>query len=124
MVGTIGALLKQSNMGTEQMLDQISAYANVAVTPGAANSYKTNLKAVVQSIESETEKSIKEGQAATQTKLDTLFEGLTTGNTAASDAKTTADSSVQAWFECVADEQAKRQAAEAAEKKPHKLSVK
>jgi len=48
--------------------------------------------------------------------LDTLFEGLRTGNTAASDAKTTADSSVQAWFECVADEQAKRQAAEAAEK--------
>jgi len=114
VVDTIGALLQQRNLGTEQLRNQISGYASAAVTPGAANEFDTSLKAVVQSLETQTEQMIKDGQTATQTKLDTLFEGLEAANTAANDAKQTADADDKAWFECAADEKAKRQSAETA----------
>lgn len=114
-VEAIGALLQERNMGTEELLQQLSGYASAAVTPGAEGSYVKSLKAVSQDITTQVEKKITDGQAATQTKLDSLFANLGAANTAANDAKTTAAANDKSWFECAAVEKTKRQDAEAAE---------
>jgi len=103
-------------MGNDALLHQISDYASAAVTPGTSGSFGKSLKAVANDIETQIEKKIKEGQAATQGKLESLFKGLQDANTAVDTAKTAAVSSDKTWFECAADEQAKRQDAEAADK--------
>jgi len=114
-VEAIGALLQERNMGTEALMHQFSEYAGVAVTPGAEGSFVKSLKAMVQDIETQVEKKITDGQAATQGKLDTLFKSLGDANIATNSAKKTAADNDKSWFECVADEHTKRQAAEAAE---------
>jgi len=112
----IGSLLQQQSSGTEELLNRIEAFASSAVTPGAANAYDSALKAVADHIESKTTVSIKKGQVADQTKLSLHFEDLESANKDASTAKTSATASDKTWFGCIADEQAKLQAAEAAEK--------
>jgi hypothetical protein len=114
-VETIGALLQERNMGTEEMMHKLSEYASAAATPGAADSFAKSLKALVQDIETQVEKKITDGQAATQGKVDTLFKSLEDANTATTSAKKTATDNDKSWFECVDDEQTKRQAADAAE---------
>jgi len=109
-VQSIGELLQERNIESEEVMHQL------AVTPGAATSFGNSLKVVAQNIETQIEKKITDGQAATQGKLDSLFEGLKAANIAANTGKTTASGKDKSWFECVADEQAKRQAAEAADK--------
>jgi len=116
LADAIGSLMQQHSSGTEDLLNRISAFAGSAVTPGAANSYETSLKAVVQHIESRTEKDIKLGQVVTQTKLSLLFKGLEGANSVANTAKTSAEAGDKTWFECVADEQTKLQVAEAKER--------
>jgi len=103
-------------MGSEELLHQISEYASVAVTPGAADSFGSSLNTLKNSIEAQIEKKIKDGQAATQAKLDSLFQSLQDTNTGATDAKTVATGNDKSWFECVVSEQAKRQEAESADK--------
>jgi len=115
-VQAISALLQERNMGHEELLHQISEYATAAVTPGAADSYGKSFKVVANDIETQIEKKITEGQAATQGKLESRFKAVQDANAAANSAKTTAVSNDKSWFECAVDEQAKRQAAEAAEK--------
>jgi len=115
-VQAISALLQERNMGTEELLHQISEYASVAVTPGAADSFGNSLKVVANDIETQIEKKVTEGQAATQGKLDSLWKGLQDANNAADTAKTTAISKDKTWLECVDDEQKKRRAAEDADK--------
>jgi len=116
VVETIGELLQQREMGSQELLNQISQYAGAAVTPGAGEKYMASLKAVVGNIESKLETQVKEGQKATQVKLNVLFKGLEDANAAVNTAKTSADSDDKAWFKCAADEQKQRQAAEGAEK--------
>ena len=115
-VQAISALLQERSMGNDALLHQISDYASAAVTPGTSGSFGNSLKVVANDIETQIEKKIKEGQAATQGKLESLFKGLQDANTAVDTAKTAAVSSDKTWFECAADEQAKRQAAEASDK--------
>ena len=111
-VRAISALLQERNMGNDALLHQISDFASAAVTPGAADSFGNSLKVVASDIETQIEKKIKEAQAATQGKIESLFKGLQDANTAVDTAKTAAVSSDKTWFECAADEQA----AEAADK--------
>jgi len=112
-VEAIGALLQERNMGTEELLHQLSGYAGV--TPGTEGSFVKSLKTLAQDIEAQVEKKITDGQAATQGKLDSHFQSLEATNTATDTAKTTAVHSDKSWFECAAEEQAKRQSAEASE---------
>merc|ERR1740123_240541 len=112
-VQAITTLLQERNMGTEELLHRISEYASSAVTPGAADSFGSSLKVVANDIEAQTTK-ITKGQAATRGKLDSLWKSLQAANTAASEAKTTATNIDGSWFNCVADEQTKRVAAEGA----------
>lgn len=112
-VEAIAALLQERNMGTEELLHQLSGYA--AVTPGTEGSFVKSLKTLAQGIEANVEKKITDGQAATQGKLDSHFQSLEAANTATNTAKKTAVDSDKSWFECAADEQAKRQSAEASE---------
>jgi hypothetical protein len=114
-VETIGALLQERNMGTEELLHQLSGFAHSAVTPGAEGDFGNSLKVVEQKIETQIEQNIKDSQTATQAKLDSLFTGFEAANTAANTAKKTAVDTDKSWFECAADEQAKRQASESAE---------
>ena len=116
VVEEIGALMQERNMGTQEMVHQLSEYANAAVTPGAGGSFSNSLKVVVQDLETKIEKKITDGQAATQGKLNTLFQGLGTANVAANTAKKSAVNNDKSWFTCATDEQAKRQVAEHAEK--------
>jgi len=115
VVEQIGELLQERSMGTETLVHQLSEYASAAITPGAGGTFATSLKTVVQDLEAKIEKKIKDGQDATQGKLDSLFQSLENANTATNTAKTTAVSSDKSWFTCVADEQSKRQVAEHAE---------
>jgi len=108
--------MQDRNMGTQEMVHQLYEYANAAVTPGVGGSFSNSLKAVVQDLETKIEKKITDGQAATQGKLNTLFQGLETANVAANTAKKSAVNNDKSWFTCAADEQAKRQVAEHAEK--------
>merc|ERR1719429_267515 len=102
VVQAISALLQERSMGSEELLHQISEYASVAVTPGAADSFGGSLNTLKNSIEAQIEKKITEGQAATQAKLDSLFQSLQDTNTGATDAKTVATGNDKSWFECVA----------------------
>ena len=103
-------------MENDALLHQISDYASAAVTPGTSGSFGNSLKVVENDFETQIEKKIKEGQAATQTKLESLFKGLQDADTAVDSAKTAAMSRDKTWLECAADEQAKRQAGEASDK--------
>jgi len=116
VVEEIGALMQDRNMGTQEMVHQLYEYANAAVTPGVGGSFSNSLKVVVQDLETKIEKKITDGQAATQGKLNTLFQGLEAANVAANTAKKSAVNNDKSWFTCAADEQAKRQVAEHAEK--------
>jgi hypothetical protein len=116
VVEKIGELLQERNMGTEELVNQLSEYASAAVTPGADGSFATSLKAVAQDLEGKIEKSITDGQTATQGKLNSLFQSLEAANIAAATAKKSAVDNDKSWFNCAADEQAKRQVAEHAEK--------
>jgi len=116
VVEDIGSLLQQQSLGTEQVLAQISQYAEEAVSPGAEDKYAASLKDVVSKIEFQIESKIVQAQTATRGKLDTLFKALSAANAAADAAKESADAADKTWFACAADEQAKKQAAEAAEK--------
>merc|ERR1719384_246570 len=86
VVEEIGALLQERNMGTQELVNQLSQYASAAVTPGAGGTFADSLKVVVQDLEAKIEKKITEGQAATQGKLDTLFQSLNNANSATNTA--------------------------------------
>merc|ERR1719384_225750 len=103
-------------MQSQESIHAISLQADAAVTPGVEGSYVSSLKTVVQKIETEVIKKITDAQAATQAKLHALFQELESANSLTKNAKLGADQEEQAWFECIAAEQAKAQAVEDAEK--------
>jgi len=92
---------------------QLSELARATVTPGAASSFKNSLQAVVTQIEEELETKVKSGFTETQEKIGTLFSSLDAANTAANTAQQVAMKNDKVWFECVAEEQTKRQDVEA-----------
>jgi hypothetical protein len=115
VVEAIGGLLQENNMGTQGLVHQLSEYARAAVTPGVGGSFSNSLKVVVNELETKIEKKITVGQAATQGKLDSLFQGLASANAAVNTAKKIAVNNDKSWFTCATDEQGKRQVAEHAE---------
>merc|ERR1719384_1332504 len=86
------------------------------VTPGAADNYASSLGAAVKTIEGDIEPKIKQQQGEAQVKLDASFSSLSAAGSAAVGAKSAADAADRSWFECAAEEQAKRQTIEAASK--------
>ena len=68
------------------------------MTPGAADSFGNSLKVVASDIETQIEKKIKEAQAATQGKIESLFKGLQDANTAVDTAQAAAVSSDKTWL--------------------------
>jgi len=116
VVDAIAALLHGQNLGIES-IRRISESIDAMVTPGAETDFVDSLKAVNQKIGAELEPKIKEAQAATQRSIDQRVEALRGANQAANEAKQAADRDDEAWFNCVADEQKKKQAAEDAQVK-------
>lgn len=108
VVQTIKEFLQQRDLGSQGLLNEIFE----SWTPGLGPNYVENLKIVVDKIESHLEPKVKDGQKATQVKLDAFFKGLEGASAAMTSAKTTADADDKGWFQCVATEQDKRQAAE------------
>jgi len=116
VVEEIGELLQGRNLGTDELVNKLSEYASAAMTPGAEGSFAKSLNVLVQDLETKIEKKITDGQAATQGKLDTLFQSLEGSNTAANTAKQSAVATDKQWFNCASHEQAARQDAEHAAK--------
>merc|ERR1719384_2639522 len=113
----IASLLQQKGMQSHELTHALALGADATVTPGAEGAFVASLKTLAQEIETGVEKKIIDNQNATQAKLNALFRELQTASQRTTDAKQEADLQDKTWFECIAAEQAKRQAFEEAEKK-------
>merc|ERR1719384_2493890 len=113
----IASLLQQKGMQSHELTHALALGADATVTPGAEGAFVASLKTLVQEIETGVEQRITDDQTATQTKLNDLFRKLQTAGQQTTDAKQESDLQDKNWFECVAAEQAKREAFEDATKK-------
>jgi len=107
----IGALLQTRGVSSGAVLENL----RTLVTPGATESLNEVLTKVIGDIEANVESRIKAGHVDTQTALKTRIDELNLATTHAVDQKKTSDELDRGWFNCVADEKAKKVAVEEAE---------
>jgi len=107
----IGALLQTRGVSSGAVLENL----RTLITPGATESLNEVLTKVIGEIEANVESKIKAGHGYTQAAIKTRIDELNLATTHAVDQKKTSDELDTAWFNCVADEKAKKVAVEEAE---------
>ena len=104
----ISSLLESRGMAKAEVLGSLHALALHGITPGATDSMNEILTRVIGEIEQKVESKIKTGHTSTQAAIDEKVADLTAATASAVDEKKKADGLDLAWFQCVADEKAKR----------------
>jgi len=112
VVAEISALIQEQQGGAEvhKLMQQIAAKA----TPGADGDYKKSMEEAIAAIEGEVEPKILASHKETQSKLNAALSAFRSQAGGASEAFDAAMGVDKAYFECVATEQALRQAVESA----------
>jgi len=107
---SIGTLLQPQHASVQEIVKSVDS-----AEPGMQEEVSKTLTDVVQSIETHVEALIMAAQGATQGAIDDRVEAVQKASQVAVAGKTAADDADAAWSLCVAEEQAKRQAAEDAQ---------
>jgi len=115
VLDSIGALLQNRGEAKSNLIENLRNIASEKITPGATRSLNEALTKVVAEIESKVESKIKAGHIDTQAAIKTRIDELNLATSNAVDQKKTSDGLDRDWFNCVADEKAKKVAIEEAE---------
>jgi len=111
IVQSMSALIHENDFGGVQSLIEELAQQ----TPGAGDSYKESLTKSIKAIEDEVEQKIKDGQSATQVKIENEIEKYETANEAVDQNKANATQADTSLYKCVEEEKANKEAIEAAQ---------
>jgi len=115
IVDSMTALLNDHDfVGVQSLIEETSKQFS-QLTPGAGESYKESLNKAINSIEGGVEQKIKDGQSATQVKIENEIEKYETANEGAIETKGVATRTDTQYYQCVERERADAQEVEKAE---------